>query len=547
MYSEYNKVDNKLLEDYAQAGTVQSNWSSIYEVVRQLVRPTSQSFNGNVSKGSSTSDRIYDSTAVWAAEQLASGLHTYLMDPADRWFSLGLKGVPFNLLSHESALWLETVTDIMFSYMVDPRSRVHASAKEVYQDLASYGTGVFFTEWDVKGKMLKTRAYPLASCRIDESASGLVDKLFRDMYWSVRKIQQEFPEARLPASMLSESALASNTEYKVTHAVIPNEKHVTSQFVPARISKKYASVYFIEENSVELHRGGYDVFPYHVPRWTTMPGEIYGRGPAVTAAPDIQLLNLMNKELIMAAQLSNRPPLVLEDDSFMLPIAYQPGSLIFKTPGVESPLPLQSGGNFGITLELMNQKREQIAKAFHVDWLIRERKKERQSVHEITDDRQEMLRQLQSVLGRIEAEFPSPFIKNLHYYLDRARLLPDPPKEIQGRPLDIIYTNPAAKAKDTVKAQNIMQYMADLAAFAQHDPQIYDGVDMPALGQDLAVYRDVSRRVLLPPSEVAKRKARREQDMKQQSQMAQTQQLGDVAGAMKDVATAQEKGLVLGG
>lgn len=529
---------------YSRASTRQNRWTSLNETVRKLVRPSSPSFTGSVAKGTQTTQRIYDSTPIWAMEQLSSGMHSYLMDNSTRWFSLGLRGIPFVNLSPEAASWLEYVSDLMFAYFQDPAARMTQSVKETFLDVCSYGTGIMFQEWDSKNGRFKFRSYPLASCKIEEGADGLIDTIFREQWMSTEQIQQEWPDVTLPQNML---APGMDQEYKVTHAVYPNEKHVTSRFLPASITKKYVSIYFIEENSLELSRGGYDVFPYYVPRWTTMAGEIYGRGPAITASPDIELLNLMTKELIMAAQLANRPPLVLDDDGFMLPIAYQPGALIFKTPGTEEPKPMQSGGNFSITLELLQRKQEQIAKTFHVDWLLREKKKERQSVHEVTDDRQEMMRQLSSVLGRLESELPSPLIKNSFYLLDRENKLPPPPDDIRGAAMEIVFTSPAAKSRDTQKAQNIMQYMADMTALGGVNQEVFDGIDFPALGQDLAVYRDVSRRVLLSPRQVAQKQQQRRQDEQAQAGLAQAQQVGQVAGALKDVATAQEKGLLLGG
>lgn len=250
----------------------------------------------------------------------------------------------------------------------------------------------------------------------------------------------------------------------------------------------------------------------------------------------------------MAAQLANRPPLVVDDDGFLLPIGYKPGSLIFKTPGTVAPEPLKSGSDFGITLELLNQKREQISKAFHVDWLLREKKKERQSVHEVTDDRSEMLRQLASVLGRMESELTSPAMKLTFHLLSKAGQLPDAPEGMRGQ-LEIIYTSSASKAQNGMKAQSILQYLTDTASIAQtpQGVEIFDGIDIAALGQELAILRDVSRRILRSPAQIASLQQSRANEKKQEQASLQTQQLGDVAGALKDVASANQAGLVLGG
>lgn len=541
MASDFRKVDPIMIDRYTRAGTRQASWATEFEGVRDYVRPNAPSINAQPGRGQQTTQHIFDSTAMWAHEQLASGLHSYLTDPGDRWFSLGLRGIPFEDMDHDQMAYLEQVTDRIFLELQNPTSRFMQSIKEVFLDVSSFGTAVLFQEWSAEHKIIQYRSYPLASCTFEESSSGLVDVVFRDMMMSVRQIKQDWPDAVLP-DFLENSEMS--VEVKVTHAVYPNSDYDSG---PLKfLNKRYLSIYFIEESTVELSRGGYDVFPYQVPRWTTMAGEIYGRGPAITALPDIQLLNIMKKEVIMAAQLANRPPLVVDDDGFLLPIGYKPGSLIFKTPGTDAPEPLRSGGEFGITLELMNQQREQISKAFHVDWLLRERKKERQSVHEITDDRGEMLRQLSSVLGRLESELTSPAMKLTFHLLSKAGQLPEAPEGMQGQ-LEIIYTSSASKAQNGTKAQSILQYLTDVTPIAQVDPAIYDGIDMTALGQELAILRDVSRRVLRDPAEVQKIKQDRENAKKQEQASLQTQQMGDMAGALKDVASANESGLLLGG
>ena len=529
------KVSNEMSEAYSRAQTRRSNWQTNWESVRKHLRPNVPSFQARTThrgeRGNQLSDSIYDSTAPWALEQLASGLYSHMTDSTSRWFSLGLRGVPMDKLPYEAREWLEAVADRMYQEFSNPVTRFQQTLKEVFLDLCAFGTGIQYGNWDPKTKTMSFRSYALSTVSIDEGYNGMVDTVFRDFEMTKRQLLQEFPDADMTDQV---DAAPEDHEYIVTHAVRPN-----SDF-GGKLDKKFKSVHFIDDQKLELSNSGYDTFPYQVPRWTTMSGEVYGRGPGLTALPDIRLLNIMYKELIQAAQLANRPPLVLDDDGFMLPISYQPASIIFRTPGTADPMPLQGGGNFGITLEIMNQKRDQIAKSFHVDWLLRDKKKERQSVMEINDDRTEMLKQLSSITGRLESDHFSPTIKNTFFYLARANELPPKPEGFPDVELDIIYTSPAAKAQMATKADNITRYLADTAPLQALDPRILEGVDMPALGQVLAVLRDVTPSVLLSPAALAAEKKKREEAANSQAQVEQT---GQIAGALKDVAGAQSMGL----
>lgn len=525
------KVSQELIERYTRALGRASHWKTEWEDVRDYVRPNTGSFNADRGHGLPRTNRIFDSTAPWAMEQLASGLHAHLTDPTGRWFSLGIAGVPYNSLPFEVTAYLEAVTDRMFVELAHPMARWNQSAKEVFSDLSSYGTAIMFSNWSSQQKRVVYRSFNLSTCVIEESHTGIVDTVHRTFPMTKRQIEQEFPSAILSRHM---ETAKEDAEFDVAHSVFPN-----NEFDGSPITKKFYSTHFVPDEQIVLSEGGFDRFPYQVPRWSTMPGEIYGRGPAMTALPDIRLINLMNKELIQAAQLANRPPLVVDDDGFMLPISYKPASLIFRTPGTADPVALQGGGNFGITLELLVQKREQISKTFHVDWLLRSKKKERQSVMEINDDRGEMLRQLSSNTGRVESEFLSPSIQNLYFYLEREGQLPPAPQGLEGFPLEVVFTSPASKAQDAVKADAMSAYLAEMTPYAQVDPSIFDGIDMAQFGQEMAGYREVSRKILRSPQEIQQIQQDR---ANKEAQAQQTAQTSELAGALKDVATAGEKG-----
>lgn len=529
------KLDNEMAESYSRSKTRRTNWQTNWEAVRKHLRPNVPSFQGGNTRqgerGSQLTESIYDSTAPWALEQLASGLYSHMTDPTSRWFSLGVRGMAFEDMPYELRLWLEQVADRMYQEFSNPATRFQQTLKEVFLDLCSFGTGIQYGNWDRNLKAMNFRSYALSTVNIDEGYNGMVDTVYRDFDMTKRQLLQEFPGVSFTDQI---DKAPDEKEYVVTHAVRPNSDFAGS------LKKAFKSVHFIDEQKLVLAEGGYDVFPYQVPRWTTMSGEVYGRGPGLTALPDIRLLNVMYKEIIQAAQLNNRPPLVLDDDGFMLPISYQPGSLIFRTPGSADPMPLNTGGDFGITLDMMNQKRDQIAKAFHVDWLLRDKKKERQSVHEVTDDRSEMLKQLSSVTGRLESDHFSPTIKNTFFHLARNKQLPPKPEGLPNLALEITYTSPAAKAQLASKADNITRYLADVAPLRAIDPTITEGLNMPALGQEFAILRDVTNRVMLSPQAMADAKKKREED---EQAAVQSEQAGQLGSALKDVAGAQSLGL----
>ena len=535
MADNFKTINQEFLDRYNRAKNRSGMYRHEHEAIRKYLRPNTLGFyeamSSHKTQGDRRTEQITDSTALWALDTLASGLYAHILDPSDRWFSLGVKGVPFTQLSFEMQAYLEDASEKIFTVFADPRSRFAQASKEMLLDLCAYGTGVMLNEWDSDMKLPYFRAYPLSAVHIDEDHRGMVNVVARDFPMTKAQIEGQFPDAVFTDSIEKEN---EDFSYIVTHLVDPIEAHTEK----VDTKKDFVSTYFIESENLVLRQKGYDRFPYKVPRWSTLAGEVYGRGPGNIAMPDIRLLNVMYRELVQSAQLANRPPMFVDDDGYLLPISYVPAAINFKTPGTTAPETLRMGSSFNITLEVMNQKRDQIAKTFHVDWLLRNRKRERQSILEIQDDRTEMLRQLSSVVGRFESECASPLIEDTYFHLDRAGLLPEPP--VEGVPLEVAFTSPAAKAQLSSKAANIMQFLNDVSAYRAIDPSITDGIDTASLGQELATLREAPKRILKSQEQIQQTKQERDQIA---AQTANAQNAAALAGALKDTAAAQAQGL----
>lgn len=515
------------LERLDRLRTLRMPFHKQWEDVRNLVRPISPSFQGVNSPGAETSIQQYDGTAPWALEQLAAGLNSSLSSPSDRWFFLGGDD-PLENFNDEELLWLEGTADILYNDYATPESNLHPSLNEAYLDIGGFGTSVTYQDYDWYEGLLKFRAYPLADCFIDEDSNGRVNTLVRRTKMSVSTIREFFDDKNLPKEITEEKD--PTKQYVVIHSVFPKEGW----------RWKYMSRYVIEDLKVTVKEGGYDSFPYHVPRWTKMAGELYGRSPAMNCLADIRMVNQMLKVTIKAAQKIVDPPLIVPDDGFILPIRTIPGSLLFKAAGQEDTIQaLKTEGRIDIGQEMVNATREQIIKAFYVDWILRQKKKERQTAVEIMDDRNEMLRQMSPMLGRITVELVSPLIRRSYELKSRAGAIRPAPDTLGQRTLRIHYVSPAVKAQLGSKAIGLQAFIQDIAAMSQFAPDAGDIIDTDMAAAELAKYRDVSRRVIRSAAIMAEIRQRRAQ---QQQIAAMAQHGRDMAAGIKDLATAQSLG-----
>jgi len=525
----------KLRERHARLATERSNFDSVYQELRELVRPDTSDFTSSQNRPGEERRKVYDGTATWAADMLASGLHSYLSNPVDQWFGIGVAGVPLAQLSFSSKAWLEQVSDLIYNHYSQPATALNPTLHEAYLDLSSFGMTGIYHWFDRETNLLKFRSYPLASIWVDENAHGDVNLVQRKIRWTVAQIEDEFGE--LPTRL---ARLKREDKVDVIHEVSQNSFYEPSSRVPTR--KKWTSLYVCLDTNEVLEQTGLDKMPYLTPRWSKMCGDKYARGPGVSILPEIRMVNAMSKSIIMAAQKMVDPPLMVEDDGYMLPIRTHPGGLNMRRPGSEPIMPLPTAQRIDIGVEMIEQRREMIRRGFYIDWIVRGQKKERQTAHEIMDERNQMLGLMAPIVGRIQSELLGPMLRLSFFYLARAGLIPPAPDELDGAELDVTYVSPAARAQSTARGQGMIAYVQQISQLLPILPGIVDSLDEDALNSELQDQLDVPRRVLLSPEKVTeKRKAREEQ-----TKMSQMAQVGPaMAKSAKDLATAKAEGFTV--
>lgn len=534
-----SKLAEEIIMRFDRVRSLRYNWESHWQDIRQLVRTTATDFNRQGVQGDRRTEDIFDSTAGWALEQLAAHLNSSLTSDTDRWFHIGLDDIGLHDLNDEQLAWSEHAADTIFKEFAKPEVNLAASKNEAYLDLSGFGTAVLYQDWDWDEQCLHFRTFPLADCFVLEGASGRVDTCYRRTKMTRRQILQEYsrPSDYIPQK-LKDQKDDESVMYTIIHCVYPRKD---IEYGLAANRKRFASCWIIIEFKECMRESGYDEFPYHVPRWSKLAAEQYGRSPAMVCLPAIKMLNVMKKTTIKAAQKLVDPPLIVPDDGFMMPIKTSPGSLIFKAMGQEDTIqPLDTKGRPEIGLDMMTEEREQILKAFYVDWIIRQKKKERQTATEVSDDRNEMLRQMGSILGRIMTEMTSPLVIRAYNLLNAAGKIAPAPASMYGRKLKLFYISPAAKAQESGKASNIQAFTQDLVTFAQASPEVMDAIDVDVYAQEMAKYRDVTRTIIRTPEQIAAIRQARKQTQ-DAANMASTGR--DSAAAIKDLAIAQEKGL----
>lgn len=528
-----DKLAEQIIQRFDKMRSIRAPFETDWSDVRYFVRPVTQfaSFAPQLQFYTVRPETMYDGTAPEALEELAGALHSYLSNPAERWFEIQLEGD--NRWKEDPAViqWLQDVSDIIYTEYQRESSMINLALHEAYMDLGSFGTCVLNQEWDQDTDGILFAARPLQVCYFTENSKGRVDGLCRYYSWSVRQVKQEFGKVLPPGVM--KYAGDEDKLIDVLHWVGPRNDRV-SGMVDAK-NKAYASVYVSLSTAETLFESGYDSFPYHVPRWTKLAGEVYGRGPCKKCLPDIKMLNQMEKTILKAGQKMIDPPLVLTSDSFMLPIKTSPGAIIFRENEDAKIEPLETKGDLPWGEEKAEQKRKFIQQCFLVDWIRMEKEGVEMTAYEVSDRRDEKLRQLAPVFGRIVSELHGPMIARSYQLLSQHGKIPPSPAQISMKNLKVGYLSPAAQAQNSGKATGITRLLQDLAPLAQIDPSVMDAIDLDQTTQMLAIARGVPRACLRNPDELAQM---RHQRQKQQQVAGLAKTAEPISKAVKNLADA---------
>ena len=510
--------------------TGRQNWETHWQEVADYMQPRKADVTRTRSRGDKRTELIFDSSPIQAVELLAASLHGMLTNPSTPWFSLRYKDEGLDS-DDEAKLWLEGVTDTM--YTAFNRSNFQQEIFELYHDLITFGTAAMFIEED-QSDLLKFSTRHINEIFITENDKGRIDTVYRKFKITLRAAAQQF------GSSLSEEAKNKVEkdpfdEIDILHAVYPRQ-----DFDPRKKDKEnmeFESVYIEYKNGNELSVGGFVEFPFVVPRYLKASHEIYGRSPAMTALPDVKMLNEMSKTTIKAAQKQVDPPLLVPDDGFLLPVRTVPGGLNFYRSGTRDRIePLNIGANNPLGLNMEEQRRTAIRNVFYVDQLLLQQGPQ-MTATEVIQRNEEKMRLLGPVLGRLQSELLKPMIDRCFNILYRRGQFAPAPDFLSGQDIEIEYVSPLAKAQKSTELSSITRGIEILGSLANVAP-VFDYINFDALVKHVADLVGVPQKVLKLQSQVNAEREEAAQAAQQQQQMAQMQQVAQAAGDVAPLAKA---------
>lgn len=520
------------------------NWESHWEEIAERILPRQMGFVGERTKGEKKTQKVFDSNPMIALDRFAAVIDSMLTPRQSMWHNLRATDDTLNK-DADVRDWFYKANHILYNTRYSPKANFSGQNSERWISMGAFGTGSLFIDY-IPGTKLRYRCVNLRDTFLLENHQGVIDTVFRKFKYTARQAVQRWGKEMMPEKILKalENPNTQDKDFEFIHVVMPREDYDPGR-ADAR-GKPWASLYIaLAEKQVVAPEGGYTSFPYSISRYVTAPDEVYGRGPAMMALPDIKMLNEMSKTDIRAVHKLVDPPLLLHDDGVMgngaININMTPGGLNYggvNRDGRQMVQPLQTGARVDINEQKMDQRRQSIDNAFLVTLFQILVDTPRMTATEALIRAQEKGMLLTPTMGRQQSEALGPLIeRELDLLMTHGDLPPLPPALVEAEgEYDIVYDSPMSRMQRAEELVGVQRTMELLTPFAQFNPDVMDVFDPDKLAQLTAEVSGVPTPVLRTPDQIGEvRTARQEQQQTQQmAEMA-----APVAGAIKDVAQAQ--------
>ena len=440
----------QILKRQESAQKKKDEFQSLYQDAYEFALPQRQLYGvwegGNTGKNKMS--RVFDSTAINSTQRFANRLQSVVFPPQRKWARLEAgSDIPMEKKELAQSV-LEAYSDKMFTML--KQSNFDIAMGEFLLDL-SVGTACMMVQPGDDVNPLNFIPVPLFLVSYEEGANGQVDNVYRRMRMKGETIQRQWPDAEIPDDLARKIADKPTDDIELLEATIYDHK---------RGDYCYHVIY--KEGKTELVYRRRKSSPWVISRYMKVAGEIYGRGPLMTALPDIKTLNKTIELLLKNASLAVAGVYTAADDGVLNPntVKLIPGAIIpvARNGGPQGPAlqALPRSGDFNVTQLVINDLRGNV-KRILLDESLPPDNMSARSATEIVERMKELAQNLGSAFGRLINETMIPLTAKILEVMDERGLI-DMPLRVNGLEVKVVPVAPLAMAQNMEEVNAIMQY-----------------------------------------------------------------------------------------
>ncbi len=520
------QIKNKYVTLKADRSALESLW----DLIEQFVMPFRGEFFSS-SNGEQSVDwrkrKLYDSTAVMAAQNLAAAIQSNLINPSTRWFDLKFRSN--DLMSNDEAReWLEECASIIYYTLNE--SNFNREASESILDMVGFGTTVIneeTKELDNGGLRLDFSSMPISEVVFEEDSDGGLVAVYRELNWTALQIIDKWGDDNPLIPQKVRDKLGTDDEGKDKFKIIfcihkrDTDADLTKKVLAAKL-RPYASRYIFFDDPADLaEEGGYYEMPSFIPRWRKTSGSKWGHSPSAVALADILTVNELVEVVLENAAKAVDPATFVTKKGLLSTLKLGRGGLTVVR-SKDDIWEYNTSARFDVGALEIKRLQDQINKAFYVDQL--DLKDSPAMTATEAQIRYELIQRLVGpTLSRFQTDWLNPCISRTFGILYRSDMLPEPPqvvKDAQAQ-FDIEYTGPMARSHKREIAISIQNWLQTLSEVSGVLPEVIDVPDPDKVATKLGILGGVPADIMRSDTEISeiRDERRKAQDAQAQAEM----------------------------
>lgn len=531
---------NDLLDRWKLMEARRDLWMSYWQELADVLHPTAGDFLRKIERGERRGDEIFDGSPRLAIRDLAATLDGLLKPKTANWFDVTIEDQDL-LRRDDVKRHLEFRREKMWNAVYRSDARFIQRSTEVDMSIVTFGHGILWEDQNRRRDGLLFRSFPIGRSAIDENDEGIIDVVGVEEDKTAAQWVRRFGEEEMSRAILDafRDPNQRKTEFPFVQLVLPREDRDASKIDSGNMP--FASVIIDIKGEHIVREGGFMEFPAAIPRWDTVPGEIYARSPGMMALPDAQTLQAMGKTLLVGGQRAVDPPMGVLNDSVISAVRNFPGGVtVFDTHdtgGTPPVFPFPVSQNIPLGRDMQEDYRRQVEAAFFKDVFSLPVDGPEMTATEVLERKEEFIRVLGPVFGRQETDYVAKIVERTHGIMERTGVFGEVPEALRDQQITFRYQSPIQRARRQLEIAGMSTSLERLAPLAEKQPGILDHFDGDAIARDAPDWAGMPSRWMRTQDDVDALRA-------QQSQDQQIQQAVDgaapVAGAIKDVALASK-------
>jgi hypothetical protein len=515
--------------------------------IEDFICPGTTAFYQDAEKDiESEDDAILNTVPSVAHRVLASGMQAGLTSPSRPWFRLDVPDIRLAEFPPVQE-WLKKVQDIM--YLVYTKSNFYDSTQNLYGQLGGPGTGAMSMFPDFN-HVIRCRTYSAGSYWISNDSSGRVDTFAREWQMTTSQMVEEFGYEKCSAAIQHAYDRGDYfLQWKVMQLIEPNRTVEKSAY--GWKGKNFTAYWW--EGAGQFKRVPPHRRPRHIP--DTLPEMADCRQQGLC---EISCLD-------RAAGLQDAH----EDGRVRQPWTGSDSGSSGDRSGLSRGENRHTSGRHILLRRTGRVKGTQVPVREHEPAHPGNRGKDRKDREPDKDgifqrslpydlhhgpvrdngagDRSQGRRKADNAWPGYRAdqsELLDPCIDITFDIALKAGLIPEPPEELEGVPLQVDYISILAQAQKMIGLSAMNELVTNIGSLIQiGKPEALDKLDADQFIDEAARMLGIPPGIIVPDEDVAKVRQVKAQQMAQQEAMAQGQALADGAKSLSETPVGEKSAL----